>query len=156
MRHRERPGPPAAHRTRPDIPDVDRRRGLSPGRAERAIAAWYWPLTDISSIDVLTNLHARRRRIPARHPHPRRKAPMTDTIPTGAAVITPAADHDLEVGCGYLAETGDDFVYLTIHDRHRGPVVLVLTPSMARQVADTLGGRCDTLARLQSREADDA
>jgi hypothetical protein len=37
---------------------MDRRLGNRAGTAEKAVYFWYWPPGDVSSVGVLTNLHA--------------------------------------------------------------------------------------------------
>ncbi len=36
---------------------IDRRYGNRAGTAEKAVYFWYWPPGDVSSVEVLTNLH---------------------------------------------------------------------------------------------------
>ena len=75
---------------------------------------------------------------------------LSDRLPPNAVIVTPAAGIDLEIGFGYVAETGRDVVYMTITDAHKGPHVVLLTPELAREVADTLNSRCTNLARLRT------
>lgn len=74
--------------------------------------------------------------------------PFTDRIPPGATIITPPIGEDFEIGRGYIAQTGQDYMYLTIRDTDKGPHVVVLSPEIARYAADRLIAHCDQLDAL--------
>lgn len=75
--------PEPADLLRQDIAEVcnqiDRRLGNPPSTAKRGVYFWLWPPESVESLDVLTNLHPRRRRFPARRHHPEGNQPMTAT-----------------------------------------------------------------------------
>jgi hypothetical protein len=60
---------------------------------------------------------------------------LADHVPPGATIITPTDGESVEIGFGYVAETGEDVMMLTIVDKRRGPHVVVFTPELAREVA---------------------
>lgn len=92
---------------------------------------------------------------PTTQENPMTDNPLADRIPSGAVVITPAADEDLEIGFGYIAETSQDVLYLTIRDPQKGPHVVLLAPELARDVAATLHTRCVNLDRLRTVQRSD-
>ena len=76
-------------------------------------------------------------------------------LPPGSVIVTPAEGEDVEVGFGYVGETGQDIVFLVIRDAHKGPHVVLLSPVVAQQVADTMNSRCANLARLRTNQNGD-
>ena len=82
---------------------------------------------------------------------------MTDTppelrgrLPAGTVIITPAVDRDLTIAHGYVGETGQDIITVSIDDTEKGPHTVVFTPVLARHVAETIIGRCDNLDRVRN------
>ena len=72
---------------------------------------------------------------------------LTSRIPAGAVIITP---ERVDVGFGYVAETGADIVYLTVHDARRGPHTVLFTAPVASDVADTLNAKAAKLTALRA------
>ncbi len=75
---------------------------------------------------------------------------LTDHIPPGATILTPAEGQPIEIAYGYITETGADVILVTVRDARHGPHTLALTPPLAAALADTIRQRCDNLARLQA------
>ena len=46
---------------------------------------------------------------------------LADHIPPGATIITPTDVQPIDIGYGYIAETGADVMALTIIDKRLGP-----------------------------------
>lgn len=76
---------------------------------------------------------------------------MTDHLPhdrlPGAPWFVPT---EASVGCGYVAETGDDAITLTLLIPEHGPVNIALHPHMAVQIAAQMGAMCQRLAHLST------
>ena len=72
---------------------------------------------------------------------------LVPRIPAGAVIITP---ERADVGFGYVAETGQDLVYLTIHDTRRGPHTVLLSAPVAFDVADQLNAKAAKLTALRA------
>ncbi|OBG79045.1 hypothetical protein A9X05_21355 [Mycobacterium sp. E3298] len=72
---------------------------------------------------------------------------LVPRIPTGAAVISP---ERIDVGFGYVAETGCDVMYLVLHVKHSNPFCFVMTPSLAVRVTDELHAKSTKLASLRT------
>ncbi|OBG79100.1 hypothetical protein [Mycobacterium sp. E3305] len=77
---------------------------------------------------------------------------MTNEMPPGTTILTPAEGQPVEIGYGFIAETGVDIIFVTVRDARHGSYAVALTPALAAHVANTIQGRCDNLARLRAAE----
>jgi hypothetical protein len=76
---------------------------------------------------------------------------LADHIPPGATIITPIDGQPVDIGYGYIAETGEDVMALTIVDKRLGPHTLLFTPELGGEIAAVMTEK--TTKFFQMRDA---
>ncbi|WP_273734173.1 WhiB family transcriptional regulator [Mycolicibacterium septicum] len=80
-----------------------------------------------------------------------RNTTMTDHLPDDRLPDAPwFVPTEASVGRGYVAETGDDAITLTLLIPDHGPVNIALHPHLAAQIAAQMGAMCQRLAHLST------
>lgn len=69
----------------------------------------------------------------------------TDHLPPDAPCLQPT---EAAVGRGYIVETGEDAITLTLLVPEHGAITFGLDPDLAMTVATTMAGMCARLAKL--------
>ncbi|OBF55059.1 hypothetical protein A5756_00755 [Mycobacterium sp. 852002-53434_SCH5985345] len=74
---------------------------------------------------------------------------MTEYLPGDRLPDAPCLlPTEASAGYGYIAETGENAITLTLLDPTVGPVNIAMTPDLAMLVAGTLAASCVRLRRL--------
>lgn len=68
-------------------------------------------------------------------------------LPAGGTILNP---QQVDVGFGHIEQTGQDVLFVTVHDADREPHIIAVTPPVGFDVAAMLNAKAAKLTALRA------